>query len=101
MSNHTPGPWIAEESQGHGVSVSSEPVDISVAWCGTNLMVGMGGVYKITPEEAEANARLIAAAPELLYALKKLINEVVLEISPYNPAMRNAREAVHKAENGN
>jgi hypothetical protein len=35
------------------------------------------GVYGETPEQAKANARLIAAAPELYEALKKIADESV------------------------
>lgn len=62
---HTPGPW-------------------SVGKCGGNIYAADGKtivcyVYENTElrgAEAEANARLIAAAPELLVALKALVKAV-------------------------
>jgi len=56
MSNHTPGPWVAKTID-HGVRI--EP---SIAW------MGFGSAH---PRETHvANANLIAAAPDLLSALK-------------------------------
>ncbi|MGH9462448.1 MAG: hypothetical protein ACRD1X_14625 [Vicinamibacteria bacterium] len=60
MSSHTPGPWHANcflvtAENGRGV---------------THCGLGLG-----KPEESEANARLIAAAPELLEALKSIEND--------------------------
>ena len=62
MSNHTPGPWTTD---GKARNVS----DTLFAW------VKMGDVGNIhvrgeTVEQCEANARLIAAAPDLLEALE-------------------------------
>jgi hypothetical protein len=57
---HTSGPWtVIEKCEGTQVIVSG-PED----WVGVAL------VYGDTDEEAEANARLIAAAPELLDAIE-------------------------------
>jgi hypothetical protein len=62
--NHTPGPWSVDTS--HGITVDADtrricrvPVTgyLNVAWL----------------READANARLIAAAPELLRSLEALV----------------------------
>lgn len=72
MSKHTPGPWETFKGQdGWGI----------VGLC--------GGYYG---ELSEANARLIAAAPELLEALHGLL------LFPNNPRENNkARAAIAKA----
>ena len=57
MSNHTPGPWVAEPVQG-GISITGH-MGAHVARIG----------YR--DNAAHADARLIAAAPELLEALRK------------------------------
>src|SRR4051812_37585185 len=57
---HTPGPWLAEADD----SSVFDSEGREVADCLTFPFAG---------EEAEANARLIAAAPELYEALKALI----------------------------
>lgn len=69
---HTPGPWSSEPGNaitadfgGVGVAIL-EPIDDF--WCGDCSRYP-------TPEEMAANARLIAAAPELLAALKNLLCE--------------------------
>ena len=57
--NHTPGPWKHGEGVcNHKVYSVAQPEKDEIVRC-----------YGDTPEEAEANARLIAAAPELLNAL--------------------------------
>lgn len=72
MSKHTPGPWIACEYGGYGDYdgkcrvVLGEGGDIRTA-----VVLGFD-----TPEN-EANARLIAAAPELLEALR-IAREIVV-----------------------
>jgi hypothetical protein len=52
-------------------------------------------------EEAWANGRLIAAAPELLAALRKvlpLVESLVLDGEPYFNDQEEARAAIAKAE---
>lgn len=96
MSKHTPGPWVVG------------PVDDTVV---THL--GADGVrYEVAQIDGdynepdlwpvmEANARLIAAAPDLLAALK----DVVFNCTHGNglqtqwTALDRARDAIAKAEN--
>jgi hypothetical protein len=65
MIKHTPGPWLAV---GSWVETADDKADICN--CSAESM-GQERVAR-PPEEEEANARLIAAAPELLDALTKL-----------------------------
>jgi hypothetical protein len=70
MSAHTPGPWAAVDPP-HSIVVRTEPPTKSKF--GADRNAAIGGFYQSDPEklaEAMANARLIAAAPELLEALK-------------------------------
>lgn len=64
-TNHTPGPWIAQLNQ-----VGADYVHI-----GTE---GPDGVCEVqwngSAENQESNARLIAAAPEMLEALEALLS---------------------------
>lgn len=65
MAEHTPGPWTYIEPAGH----YREPLDYIV---GTTEGWGQT-VARINPcNQSEANARLMAAAPDLLAALKDL-----------------------------
>jgi hypothetical protein len=93
MVRHTPGPWDHfdfENIYAHGQNV---PGRTRVVAC-TFSVEGFGGF-----SEQIANTRLIAAAPELLAALKALY-----EATPDNEegdlgdACRQARAAIFKAE---
>ncbi len=66
---HTPGPWTAQPTHGNGWGVFATPLQFNV-------------LDNSAPEpiNAEANARLIAAAPALLAALEecsKLLDAVI------------------------
>jgi len=61
MSRHTPGPW--EINERHGGVIYIEGVGNTVAICHDDG-------FDIDHAEAEANARLIAAAPQMLEALE-------------------------------
>lgn len=63
----TPGPWKAK-----GAEICATDVHgIEVGRASQVLSVGEGGSYCISVKEQKANAELMAAAPELLNALKK------------------------------
>lgn len=99
---HTPGPWnVSKSSMDRLIYADSEHAfDLAI--------VRNGG----SDANVEANARLIAAAPEMFAALKDSVNQ--LETSPYwieqimgksSPAIagilqtcRNARAVIAKAE---
>ena len=79
MSKHTPGPWKIEE----GCFVSAEGFVIA-------RIIGCDS------KKNESNARLIAAAPELLEALESMLeNWESGGISPY--PIKQARAAISKA----
>jgi len=61
---HTPGPWKVRENGGLMKAVEANK-DWLVYACGRDYM---------GREELEANARLIAAAPELLEALQEILS---------------------------
>lgn len=76
-AKHTPGPWIhptwpcnvtcGEHSQDRIYSAF-------VFLGGTSGHDAIAAAYGDSPEQASANARLIAAAPDLLAALLKVVN---------------------------
>ena len=75
----TPGPWKRDYSAITAVKTDADgdPVVIAVPF-GTNKRNNVRGldVYSVPPQpEADANARLIAAAPDLYAALKSLTDE--------------------------
>lgn len=84
MKKHTPGPWHIQKSD-HvgGLLIKPIPGQV-VAQCDKLI-------------EMEANARLIAAAPELLEALDKLIDWCVLHTPEHPAVLLKAKEAVFNA----
>jgi hypothetical protein len=70
-AGHTPGPWTAQASQWRGTLCVMAPT----GWvCGE-----LFNADDITFAEANANARLIAAAPDLLDALQMAKHIVLAE----------------------
>ena len=94
MSKHTPGPWVVG---------NQDPLNFGVQrGCGTEPI---GFVYGPSfPEHSEvgqralANARLIAAAPELLEALQYMLNVCPAIDAQGEEAHYQARAAIAKAE---
>lgn len=72
MNNTTPGPWIA--STGFEDEEDRWIVTVDGGDTGMNYVIAMihNGAPGDTLETEEANARLFAAAPDLLAALKEL-----------------------------
>lgn len=75
MSKHTPGPW-REYDDGDTLWVEATPHRSAVI-CDVvgNLWDNKEQVAQITPEDI-ANARLIAAAPDLLRLLKLALEDI-------------------------
>jgi len=69
---HTPGPWTVDDRIGKKATVvgpgTRRRKGIEIAYAGETYT---GSRHDIGQEEAEANARLIAAAPSLLEELKE------------------------------
>lgn len=86
-TTHTPGPWAIEEGDRETHIVGGEAI---LAYCPD---------WPCAPQEQEANARLIAAAPALLEALDALL-EFLDNGTPIYPgalAVNDARAAITKA----
>ena len=95
MSQHTPGPWFASEVTG-----DEEPCYISAhRW--ESLAKVYGNEEADFAQEGRANARLIAAAPELLEALHLMVEALQpaeVDFVDYERiAMEKARAAIKKA----
>ena len=81
---HTPGPWHVNSSIPH--EVVAEDGDLGVASTfGLSLMSG-GSTLEA---EWDANARLIAAAPDLLEALERILPEIEDEIEQRSTSGNN------------
>lgn len=101
MEKHTPWPWKV----GHQ--------DIPTNWQGVHIMATgdhkgvIGMAYACCADNLEANARLIAAAPELLAACKALHTHPSMENKQDidaehfiidKQALQNIKQAINKAE---
>lgn len=102
-NGHTPGPWeYIPGTEHHGPYVMSYVGDVCDCYTMSNpnaASVRNGGEsYPISfqGEEADANARLIAAAPEMLDALKQA-REALKGHDPEWPYMKAIRAAISKA----
>ena len=76
---HTPGPWIAD-----GLTIFSD-IDRPIA------------STKETPvsdEEAKANARLIAASPEMLKALEVILKELERDVMRLSNSLRRGDQSL-------
>ena len=84
-THHTPGPWAVAET---------------FSPC---VLIGDGYVQLPVNDEAQANARLIAAAPELLEALQRLSAQCTrlrLPGQAETDAEKTARAVIAKATGG-
>lgn len=97
-TKHTPGPWAYSESPGktwsdHGMR--------AVANVGKFLVWISSERVKELHNKSEANAKLIAAAPDLLIALTDMINSVLDDtgFAEHHKvvALRNAKATIKKA----
>jgi len=95
MNKHTPGPWIMEW-EGNGY-ICPQGREDSIA-CTANRPLDEDGESPWTQEEEEANARLIAAAPELLEALREVVKfiDTTTHVGSQE-ALDAARAAIAKA----
>ena len=93
---HTPGPWRYEAAEPAGVNLKRAHWRVGQADAparGVALAFG----------DDEANARLIAAAPDMLEALKDIIEQAERSIRPLPPDLADSirvfgKQAVAKAE---
>jgi hypothetical protein len=90
-TKHTPGPWNALADEDGAFEVESD-----------THIVAMRGPLTHKSEESIANCRLIAAAPELLEALKDALNCILLTTgmseAKFRCTWQNALAAIAKAE---
>lgn len=88
MSTHTPGPWHQgglDRHDKHWMRETRDAKGRGIAWCGT-----------FPEDEAHANARLIAAAPEMLEALEMVMRRGRIDDS--EEAMNQVAAAITKAK---
>lgn len=96
-AKQTPGPWgysLGKDSSGDSTIVIYGPKQNI---CTMDTESVNGGPFTM-PMNAEANARLIAAAPDLLEALRDLVHVMATKYEDYRPALARATDAICKAE---
>lgn len=91
MFEPTPGPWVVDS--GEALNVRAPHGGIVAQLHHLKGRHGMGG--RLPDGEAVANARLIAAAPDMLDALEGLLN--ALPSATTHPSVAQARRALAKA----
>ena len=72
MSKHTPGPWHVETTETRDGAIEA----IAVREGSAGLFIAAVEPHDMAYADAIANARLIAAAPDLLAALRRIETEV-------------------------
>lgn len=94
-AKHTPGPWsVSEEWDGTSIKAGQFHVTHTIQSCGFHSEEEDKAV-------TQANARLIAAAPELLEALRALAEEAFANMrGGRQDLIDDARAAIAKATGG-
>ncbi len=91
---HTPGPWTIDWNVSR-LDVFSSDAATHVA------TLRRSALSADVDATARANARLIAVAPELLSALRDLVDVMTGRMEGETVALHNALAAIAKAEAGN
>jgi hypothetical protein len=96
MTKPTPGPWIAASrpSSVVGLPIVSSPQGRSIA---SVTFFALGEAFELHDLESQANARLIAAAPDLLRAAEALLDHLTFNAAPSQGIVDMFREALAKA----
>ncbi len=97
MRTHTKGPWHVGERRGEHIAIKhSDHAPGAISWT-----LALAVARPTWAAQAEANARLIAAAPDLLEALRLIAEQDPAE-NALDPqwAARIARAAIAKATGG-
>lgn len=95
-TQHTPGTWIADWATGMS-NGSPQVVEYFVRVDGDDIAIASIVLDPATGQPSEANARLIAAAPELLEALIDLLHQAKLSEDEGGWDFEQARAAIAKA----
>ena len=93
MSKHTPGPWEIQRDSGLHIYIT-QPSDTPNRVPGYYAEIRR---FTTDSEQVEANARLIAAAPDLLEACEQLLKLVDLLSPVEGDTHRKAQRAIAKA----
>jgi hypothetical protein len=101
MSEHTKGPWVALPEERDKPYIRIRGTVLGGRYKIANVLTPVyDGVHEREAKETRANARLIAAAPELLEALKEvfIIGDRLVSDVYGDEFVEKARAAIAKAE---
>jgi len=100
-AKHTPGPWMHNATKGRNDAVAIWAADDSIAVCTTDFPKHFAESVP-PPDICDANARLIAAAPDLLEALRAICDNCASldpeHLHKFDRYYLAARAAIAKAE---
>lgn len=97
MSEHTPGPWVLRE-MAYGYDLTCQGVAGPGSYGGWFIELHSGALGDAEIEATfEADVRLIAAAPDMLAALK-LVRSTTYQM--HDESLRAVEGAIAKAEGG-
>ena len=99
MSTHTPGPWTYDEQLADSGNKETEMVGESEHLYEPVCVIPHDDITEEGEREIQANARLIAAAPDLLEALRGVLDIGKRDLTnpKYDGFFESARRAVQKA----
>ena len=102
MSKHTPGPWrLSPARNALGVVLGGPARPMHHGGTTVGQIASACSQEWMESGELEANAALIAAAPELLDAIRGLVDFIEIDEIKINAlALESARDAISKAEGG-
>jgi hypothetical protein len=86
---HTPGPWAYHDKAAYGLAITTGNI-------AAQNIASVQAYVGLTHTQARANARLIAAAPDMFAALRAA--EQQLDYGQYDAAQDILRAAIAKAE---
>ena len=97
MSKHTPGPWLTDRNNVHAGQIATIHHCLGNDWI--EIWTDKWADTSLEEAEAvqEANARLIAAAPELLELLSRYVRQDRILGMTENNLYREACETLFKA----
>jgi hypothetical protein len=92
--SHTPGPWHI----GRRLRATVEGAEYATLFDSIEIPAVAGGGIALVPAHHGADSLLIAAAPDLLEALRDLVNDFDRSVWTKDPMLIKARAAIAKAE---
>ena len=100
MSKHTPGPWLTDRNNVHTGQIATIHHCLNNDW--VEIWTDKWADTGLGEAEQEANARLIAAAPELLEACQAInaLDPQESSTGDWNEAFKLIAAAITKATGG-